>query len=62
MAGKTDYKNNWQKENKDRLLLLLPKGGKEKMKARASEAGAKSLNAYIVGLIEKDMGPLETEE
>lgn len=55
MAGKTEYKNSWQKENKDRVLLLLPKGSKDKIKAHAQSKGM-SLNAYIVALIEKDMG------
>lgn len=42
------------KENRDRLELLLPKGKKEEYRAFAATKG-KSLNAYIIDLIEKDM-------
>lgn len=59
---KEDYRNRWQKENQERIILMVGKGHKDRIKARANDVGAKSLNAYIVGLIEKDMGPLETEE
>lgn len=37
------------------------KGNLDKIKAHAQKEGM-SLNAYIVGLIEKDMGPLEEAE
>ena len=30
MAGKTAYKNDWQKENKERINLVVDKGYKEK--------------------------------
>ena len=33
MAGKTAYKNNWQKENVDRVNLTMPKGRKEIIQA-----------------------------
>ena len=42
------------KENRDRLELLLPKGKKEEYRTFAATKG-KSLNAYIIDLIEKDM-------
>lgn len=48
----------YEKENYDKVLLRLPKGNREKIKARAQQKGM-SLNAYIVDLIEKDM---KTEE
>lgn len=54
VAGNTEYKNTWQKENKDRILLILPKGDKDKIKARAESKGM-SLNAYINKLIDADM-------
>lgn len=45
----------------DQYTLRLPGGSKDRIKAHAQEQGM-SLNAYIVSLIEKDMGPLEREE
>lgn len=50
-----DYRNQWEKDNKDRIIVMVNKGDKEKYKARAKEVGAKSLNAYIVSLIEEDI-------
>ena len=48
----------YEKENYDKVLLRLPKGNREKIKAHAQQKGM-SVNAYIVDLIEKDM---RTEE
>ena len=48
----------YEKENYDKVLLRLPKGNREKIKAHAQQKGM-SLNAYIMDLIEKDM---RTEE
>ena len=48
----------YEKENYDKVLLRLPQGNREKIKAHAQQKGM-SLNAYIVDLIEKDM---RTEE
>lgn len=44
----------YEKENYDKVLLRLPKGNREKIKAHAQQKGM-SLNAYIVDLIERDM-------
>ena len=33
MAGSTQYKNNWQRENVDRINLTMPKGRKAEIKA-----------------------------
>lgn len=52
---KIDYRNRWQKENQERLIIMVGKGQKDKIKAHAAEVGAKSLNAYVVSLIEDDM-------
>lgn len=46
MAGKTDYKNQWQKENMDRIALALPKGRKDEIKAHAAKRG-ESVNGFI---------------
>ena len=46
MAGKTDYKNKWQQENKERINLVVEKGRKDIIKAHA-EARGESVNAFI---------------
>ena len=46
MAGKTDYKNKWQQENKERINLVVDKGQKDVIKAHA-EARGESVNAFI---------------
>ena len=45
----------YESANYDKVLLRLQKGDREKIKAHAQSKGL-SLNAYIVGLIERDMG------
>lgn len=53
----TKYKNDYQKNNYDRLVINVPKGQRQVIKDFASKQG-QSLNAFVVGLIEqaiKDM-------
>ena len=47
------YQNNYIKEKYDQVRLLVPKGNREKIKARA-EAKGMSVNEYINRLIEND--------
>lgn len=54
MAGKTEYKNNWQKENVDRVNLTMAKGRKEIIKAHA-EARSESVNGFINRAIQETM-------
>lgn len=54
MAGKTEYKNKWQQENKERINLVVDKGDKPKIKAHA-EAQGESLNAFINRAITETM-------
>ena len=54
MAGKTEYKNNWQKENVDRVNLTMPKGKKDTIKAHA-EARGESVNGFINRAIDETM-------
>ena len=54
MAGKTDYKNKWQQENKERINLVVDKGQKGVIKAHA-EARGESLNAFINRAITETM-------
>ena len=60
MAGKTDYKNQWQTENKDRINLVVEKGKKDKIKDFAASSG-KSLNGFINEAIDEKMGREESE-
>ncbi len=54
MAGKTEYKNQWQKENVDRINLTVPKGKKDIIKAH-SEACGESVNAFINRAVDETM-------
>ncbi len=48
-------RNKYDANHYEYATLKLPKGEKAKIKAHA-ESNGMSLNAYIVSLIEKDMG------
>lgn len=48
--NRTEYKNKWAAENRDRYLLTLKKGEKEKLQAIA-KAQNKSLNKFIIEAI-----------
>ena len=54
MAGKTEYKNKWQQENKERINLVVDKGSKAIIKAHADTHG-ESLNAFINRAIKEAM-------
>ena len=47
--------NKYQAKAYDRMNLLVKKGEREKIKAYAESKGL-SLNAYVTGLIYKDLG------
>lgn len=61
MAGKTGYKNQWQKENCERISLVVKKGQKEVIKAHA-EAHGQSVNGFINEAIDEKMERDKTEE
>ena len=54
MAGKAEYKNQWQKENCDRVNLTLPKGRKAELQAHAAALG-ESVNGFIGRAISETM-------
>jgi len=59
MAGKTAYKNNWQKEHVDRINLTVPKGQKEAIRIHAEGRGESVngfLNRAIAETMERDRG------
>ena len=48
-------RNKRYKETKEQIVLLVPKGAREGVKQHARKKN-KSVNTYIVELIEHDMG------
>lgn len=48
MAAKTSaaVKNRWNRENYDRIEIIVPKGKKDRIKAHAESRG-ESVNAFI---------------
>lgn len=51
----SDYKNEFTRNNYDRLSIFVPKGRKSAMEEHYKAKGYKSLNAYINSLIQADM-------
>ena len=51
----TEYKNKFQKEKYDRLIVNVPKGQKELITSYARENGFSSLNAFVVAAINEKM-------
>lgn len=47
----TKYKNNYQKEKYDRIIVNVPKGRKQFIDNIAKKQGYKSLNSFIVDAI-----------
>ena len=58
---KSDYDNQYAKENYDRIIVQVKKGEKETIKAYAKEKGYTSLNAYMNALIDADMRESESK-
>ncbi len=54
MAGKTAYKNNWQKDNCERISLVVKKGRKSEIQTHA-EAHKESVNGFINRAISEAM-------
>ena len=48
------YQNEYNKQKYDKLSILLPKGKRDRVKARAKGLG-KSVNGYINDMIDRDM-------
>ncbi len=46
LAGKTSYKNDWQKKNCERISLVVKLGSKNTIKAHAESRG-ESVNGFI---------------
>lgn len=61
MKNNTQYKNDFIRNNYDRINFIIPKGAKEKIKARSDELGM-SVNNYIYSLIVKDIPSLSAKK
>ena len=65
MAGKTDYKNQWQKDNVDRVNLTMPKGKKDIIRAHSETQGESTtgfINRAIDETMERDNGTPDSVE
>lgn len=51
----TKYKNDFQKEKYDRIIVNVPKGQKAVIDQYAKSEGYKSLNAFVVDAINEKM-------
>lgn len=51
MSKRTDYKNQYAKENYDRVGLMLPKGMKAELLNHISVTGDKSINAFVMRVL-----------
>lgn len=51
----TKYKNDFQKEKYDRIIVNVPKGQKSLIDVEAKKQGYKSLNAFVVDAINDKM-------
>lgn len=50
------YQNEYNKQNYDRITIMVPKGDKERITAAAKAAGYKSRNEFILAAIREKMG------
>ena len=51
----TKYKNNFQKEKYDRIIVNVPKGKKIVIDEKAKQLGYKSLNSFVVDAINEKL-------
>lgn len=51
----TKYKNNFQKEKYDRIIVNVPKGQKIVIDEKAKQLGYKSLNSFVVDAINEKL-------
>lgn len=51
----TKYKNSFQKEKYDRIIVNVPKGQKKIIDTEAKKRGYKSLNSFVVEAINEKL-------
>lgn len=49
------YQNKYNKLNYDKFSIMVPKGKREKIIEHYKKIGYKSMNQYIITLIDQDM-------
>ena len=59
--NQTQYINDWQKENLERIAFTVPKGQRAKIKEYALKKGYSSTNAYLQALVYEDMRNKNTD-
>ena len=55
----TKYKNDFQKEKYDRIIVNVPKGQKQIIDENAKKLGYKSLNSFVVDAINEKLNMSE---
>lgn len=60
--NKTEYDNNFQKENYDRIVIKVKKGGKKELETHIADFGYKNVSAFIKSAINekiaRDLGEM----
>ena len=51
----TKYKNDFQKEKYDRIIVNVPKGHRDIIKDKVTKLGYKSLNSFVVDAINEKL-------
>ena len=54
----TKYKNNFQKEKYDRIIVNVPKGQKKIIDEQAKKKGYRSLNSFVVDAISEKLNKI----
>ena len=55
-AAQAAASERYKKRNYDRVLLQLPAGSRDRLRAAAAAAGCGSVNAWIAGVLERETG------
>ena len=58
----TKYKNDFQKEKYDRIIVNVKKGEKQHIEEQSKKQGYKSLNAFVVDAIKQKMEYIPDKE
>lgn len=56
------YINNYQKQNYDRITILVPKGRKEELTKISKENGYRTLTEFINTCVKEKLERMETEK
>lgn len=55
-AAQAAASERYKRKNYDRILLQFPAGSRDRLKAAATAAGFRSVNAWIAALLERETG------